>query len=127
MRIPTVNYLSDVEQFMKKHGQITRTKPELPTVDELLLRGRLIKEEAKEVTDAMEVGNLIEVADGIADLLYVTFGAALVYGLPMEAIFAEVHRSNMSKPKLGHTAQGIKVEKGNYSKPQIAAILELYR
>ena len=128
MRIPVVNYSGMVAEFMAKHGQTMRDYPSIPeTLDERELRRKLIVEEAMETCQAIESSNLIEIADGLADLLYVVFGTALSYGIPMETIFAEVHRSNMSKPKLGHTSAGVKVEKGKYSRPQIATLLQQRR
>lgn len=146
MRVQSINYLHAVATFMNKHGQAMRAKPSIPNIEELMLRSKLIEEEAKETCAGIAVCEtlqrldktfdqrdpqvteaLIQVADGIADSLYVLFGTALAFGLPIESVFAEVHRSNMSKPKLGHTNVGVKVEKGNYSRPQIGAILESFR
>ena len=77
-----------------------------------LLRAKLIMEEAEETIRGMgckqdEDGfidlmddtefNMVEVADGIADLIYVALGAAIEFGIDIEPIFNEVHRSNMSK------------------------------
>lgn len=149
MRLRTVDYVGMIEQFMKKYGQVVRYKPTIPSADECNLRFKLIAEEVdKELLPALQkcytamknfegldvtISNqdrqelLIEISDAAADTLYVVFGMMLSFGLPIEAIFAEVHRSNMSKPKLGHDKIGQKVEKGNYSRPQIAAILEVYK
>lgn len=148
MKLQSINYTNAIANFMNKHGQPMRLKPDLPSRDELLLRKKLVGEEAKETCDAIQKGIsmmdiaiftekgftiqekealLIEVADGLADLLYVVFGTALSFGIPIEHVFAEVHRSNMTKEKLGHTNTGQKVQKGNYSRPQIGSILELYR
>lgn len=85
--------------------------------DRALLRARLIFEEAKETIEGMGcyVGNdlvtrvqtvgiddemsfdMVEVADGLADLIYVVMGAALEFGIDLGQVFKEVHRSNMSK------------------------------
>lgn len=61
------------------------------------LRVELIREETRELQEALELNDLVEVADAVADLLYVVIGAGLCYGIPMEEVFAEVHRSNMTK------------------------------
>lgn len=147
-KLQSISYENAVANFMNKYGQPMRIKPEIPTRDELSLRSRLIEEEAIETRDAInmcshvigkaafdgktvspgdEQSLLIEVADGLADLLYVTFGTALSFGIPIESVFAEVHRSNMTKSVLGHDSVGKKVEKGNYSRPQIGTIIELAR
>jgi predicted HAD superfamily Cof-like phosphohydrolase len=49
------------------------------------------------VPTAVEENDIVAVADAIADLLYVTYGAALTFGIPIREVFAEVHRSNMTK------------------------------
>ncbi len=74
---------------------------EVPTLDVpdqvKSLRCELIEEEAREFRDALEADEIVEVADAIADLLYVVYGAALTFGIPVREVFAEVHRSNMTK------------------------------
>lgn len=144
MIIQMVNYLDNVFKFMMKYGQPVRKQPEIPTDDELRLRRKLIEEEARETLTAIErclslrsihenyaklrgeqESLIIEVADGLADMLYVTFGTALSFGIPIESVFAEIHRSNMTKQKLGHTNVGEKIQKGNFSRPQIGSIIRL--
>ena len=61
------------------------------------LRWALIEEEAAEFRTAIEAEDLVEVADAIGDLLYVVYGAALTFGIPVAEVFTEVHRSNMTK------------------------------
>jgi predicted HAD superfamily Cof-like phosphohydrolase len=61
------------------------------------IRCALIEEEAAEFREALEAGDLVEVADAIADLLYVVYGAAVTFGIPIDEVFSEVHRSNMTK------------------------------
>ncbi len=91
------------------------------------IRCALIEEEAAEFRTAVEAGDLVEVADAIADLLYVVYGAALTFGIPADEVFAEVHRSNMTK--LGSDGLPIyrddgKVLKGpHYSPPELLPIL----
>lgn len=121
----TIDYMKMIGQFMDKYGQVMRRYPDLATEDERSHRAKLIREEARELCDAIESQDLIGIADGIADLLYITFGACHVFGIPIESVIEEVHRSNMSKTILNHDDRGNKVnDKGHYSKPQIAAILE---
>lgn len=61
------------------------------------LRCRLILEEAQEFVDACEDNDLVAMADALADLLYVTYGAAVTFGIPLDSVVQEVHRSNMTK------------------------------
>jgi predicted HAD superfamily Cof-like phosphohydrolase len=73
----------------------------VPTVDVpdavKALRCDLIDEEAREFREALDARDIVEVADAIADLLYVVYGAARTFGIPVREVFAEVHRSNMTK------------------------------
>jgi predicted HAD superfamily Cof-like phosphohydrolase len=64
---------------------------------EAALRIHLMDEELREVITAMALEDLPAVAKELADLLYVVYGTAVSYGLDMEPIFAEVHRSNLTK------------------------------
>ena len=61
------------------------------------LRRDLIMEEAHEFAQSIRDNNFEDAADALADLLYVTYGAALTFGLDLDAIVEEVHRSNMTK------------------------------
>jgi predicted HAD superfamily Cof-like phosphohydrolase len=87
------------------------------------LRKRLILEEAEEFWEASDNRDVVMVADALADLLYVVYGAAEAWGLDMEPIFAEVHRSNMTKAG-GPMREDGKMEKGpNWSPPNIEVIV----
>ena len=91
------------------------------------LRINLIEEEFSEYKKAIEEKDLIEVADALADLAYVIYGAAITYGIDLDAVIKEVHRSNMSKldenSKPIYRADG-KIMKGpNYSPPCIEKAL----
>jgi predicted HAD superfamily Cof-like phosphohydrolase len=105
---------------------------EVPTLDVpesvKQLRCALIEEEAAEFRAAVESGDLIGLADAIADLLYVVYGAALTFGIPVLEVFAEVHRSNMTKLDdngLPVYREDGKVLKGpNFSPPDLVPILE---
>lgn len=61
------------------------------------LRLKLIKEELRELTEALEKGDLVKVADGLGDLIYVVNGAAVTFGIDMDTVNPEIHRSNMTK------------------------------
>jgi predicted HAD superfamily Cof-like phosphohydrolase len=105
---------------------------EVPTLDVpnsvKELRCALIEEEAAEFRAAVKANDIIEVADAIADLLYVVYGAALTFGIPVREVFTEVHRSNMTKLDDDggpiYRADG-KVMKGpNFSPPNLGPILD---
>ncbi len=93
--------------------------------DLLKLRIELIVEETAELIAAICMGDLVEIADGLADLDYVLDGTALTYGLDMEPIKDEVHRSNMSKgdPEPIYSLTGKLLKGENFSPPDIERII----
>lgn len=76
------------------------------------LRVELIREEFRELMDAYDKEDIVEVADALGDLIYVVVGAALSHGIDIAPVFAEIHRSNMSK------VGGFKREDGKWEKPE---------
>ena len=114
---------SKVGTFMKTFGQEVKTKPSLSTEKINKLRIDLIKEELEELTEAMNNRDLLEVADALTDILYVTYGAGHAFGIDLDKCFDEVQNSNMSK--LDENGKPIyndsgKVMKGpNYFKPDL--------
>ena len=118
----------DVFEFMVQCGQHTflvTSIPALPSAEVQKLRMKLIREETAELQIAFTQKDLVEVADAIADLLYVTYGAAVACGIDIEPIFAEVHKSNMTKFIDGHKEPGGKWIKGpSYVPPQLEPLLE---
>ena len=87
----------DVKIFMKTYGQEIKEKPEFPKEKVIDLRISLIKEELDEFQEALKEKNLVEVADALTDLLYVTYGAGHAFGIDLDKCFDEVQQSNMSK------------------------------
>lgn len=90
------------------------------------LRMDLIHEEHKEFEKAIYDKDLVEAADALADLLYVTYGAAIAFGIPIDKVFAEVHRSNMTKFKDGpkFRSDGKLLKGPGFEPPRIKEILE---
>mgnify|MGYP003123289380 CR=1 FL=1 len=86
-----------VWQFMHSFGQETLMKPTLPDVDLAELRLDLIQEEVDELAQAIIDQDIVEIADALTDILYVTYGAGHAFGIDLDTCFTEVHRSNMSK------------------------------
>ena len=116
-----------VGTFMKTFGQEVKTKPSFSTDKINKLRLDLIKEELTELTEAMNNKDLLEVADALTDILYVTYGAGHAFGINLDKCFQEVQNSNMSKlDKNGkpiYNEQG-KVMKGpNYFKPNLSKFI----
>ena len=117
-----------VGTFMKTFGQEVKTKPSFGTDKINKLRLDLIKEELSELTEAMNNKDLLEVADALTDILYVTYGAGHAFGINLDKCFDEVQNSNMSK--LDTNGKPIynefgKVMKGpNYFKPNLEKFLK---
>ena len=112
-----------VKIFMETFGQEVKIKPSFSNDKINTLRYDLIKEELEELKDAMKNNDLLEVADALTDILYVTYGAGHALGINLDNCFEEVQNSNMSK--LGKDGKPIynengKVMKGpNYFKPNL--------
>ena len=83
--------------FMKTFGQEVKSKPSFSTDKINKLRIDLIKEELDELKEAMDNNDLLEVADALTDILYVTYGAGHAFGINLDKCFDEVQNSNMSK------------------------------
>ena len=86
-----------VGTFMKTFGQEVKTKPSFSSDKINKLRIDLIKEELDELQEAMQNNDLLEVADALTDILYVTYGAGHAFGIDLDKCFEEVQNSNMSK------------------------------
>ena len=113
--------------FMTTFGQEVKKKSELSSDKINLLRLSLIQEELDELTKAINENDILEVADALTDILYVTYGAGHAFGIDLDKCFDEVQKSNMSK--LGKDNKPIynehgKVMKGpDYFKPDLAKFL----
>ena len=116
-----------VKKFMQTFGQDVKTKASFPDDKIVNLRNSLIEEELSELKEAVKNKDIIEVADALTDILYVTYGAGHAYGINLDKCFEEVQNSNMSK--LGDDGKAIynengKVMKGaNYFKPNLKKFL----
>tara|TARA_B100000780_G_scaffold251323_1_gene197911 strand:- start:2833 stop:3210 length:378 start_codon:yes stop_codon:yes gene_type:complete len=122
--------MSNFEQvkiFMETFGQEVKKEPSFSTDKINKLRYDLIKEELEELKEAMESKDLLEVADALTDILYVTYGAGHAFGVDLDKCFKEVQNSNMSK--LDENGKPIyneagKVMKGSkYFKPNLSKFL----
>tara|TARA_B100001964_G_C13969035_1_gene481062 strand:- start:97 stop:468 length:372 start_codon:yes stop_codon:yes gene_type:complete len=114
-----------VKIFMNTFGQEVKNKASFGTDQINQLRYNLIKEELEELRIAIEEKDLLEVADALTDILYVTYGAGHAFGIDLDKCFNEVQESNMSKPgedgkpiynEMGKVMKGPKYFKPNLSK-----------
>ena len=113
-----------VKTFMNTYGQEVKERATFPENKIVQLRIDLIEEELNELKEAVKNNDIVEVADALTDILYVTYGAGHSFGVDLDKCFDEVQRSNMSK--LGVDGKPIynesgKVMKGpNYFKPDLS-------
>ncbi len=127
MRTP----FEEVRDFHEKFAVHRSDAPALPGPDTRELRIRLLREEFEEYVRAEAAHDLVGIADALADMLYIIYGTAVSYGIPMDEVFREVHASNMSK--LGQDGKPIVREDGKVLKgpgffpPRIKEILDKYR
>jgi len=103
-----------VKTFMETFDQEVKIKPSFSTDKVNSLRYDLIKEELEELKEAIENKDLLEVADALTDILYVTYGAGHAFGIDLDKCFEEVQSSNMSK--LGEDGKPIYNESGKVMK-----------
>lgn len=141
MKIQEKTWAQMVQQFNQNNSYPGLKYPGHPPDAIKVLRLRLMMEELGEVAQAMHENNLIEVADGLCDLLYVVVGTAVEYGMGpiLDEMFAEVHRSNMTKfqgevqeralatGQIANDKYSGKVRKSaNYQPPDLASIIDEY-
>ena len=117
-----------VKFFMQTFGQEVKNKPSFSSEKINNLRYDLIKEELGELKDALDSNNLLEVADALTDILYVTYGAGHAFGINLDDCFDEVQKSNMSK--LDEKGKPIYNDKGKvmkgpkYFKPDLTKFIK---
>lgn len=117
--------LREFHQAKAIHGRFMPEQPTVAVPDWIQgLRLRLLAEEVTELRDAVRIGSLEKIADGIADIITVVAGTAVVYGLPLDALIAEVNRSNMTK--VNTPDEGKLVKGPGYEPPDIAGVLGLH-
>ena len=113
---------------MKTFGQDVKQTSSFSTDKINELRVSLIKEELDELIEAMNKKDLVEVADALTDILYVTYGAGHAFGINLDECFEEVQNSNMSK--LDNNGKPIYNDKGkvmkgpNYFKPDLSKFIK---
>jgi predicted HAD superfamily Cof-like phosphohydrolase len=104
-----------VDEFHAAFNLPRAETPLLPDISTRELRKALLREEFEEYLAAEADDDIVEVADALADIIYIACGTAVAYGIPLDMVFAEVHRSNMDK--LGPDGKPIYREDGKVLKP----------
>lgn len=110
---------ADVAKFHLKFGVPVNPTPVLLSTERRNLRKSLIKEESRELRDAITINDLPKIADGVADLIYVALGAACEYGIDMAPIWNEVQRTNMLKEGGATRADGKILKPDGWKEPEI--------
>lgn len=105
----------DVKEFQTAVGQNVGEKPAFPNGRERKLRMDLMLEEVKEYMESEDNEDLENLAKELADIIYITCGTAVSYGIPLDRVFSEVHASNMAKLVDG---KPIRREDGKILKPE---------
>ncbi|MCR6636739.1 MazG nucleotide pyrophosphohydrolase domain-containing protein [Devosia sp.] len=108
--------LDDVAGFHRACDLPVLPKPQF-VPERAALRAALLAEECQETVEALERGDMEKIADGLADVIYVAVGTALEFGIPLERVWAEVHRSNMAKVDPA-TGKVVKRADGKVLKPE---------
>lgn len=100
--------------------------PGIPDRKVVTLRQDLLGEEYSEYVEASDNDDLVEVADALADIVYIAFGTARSYGIDLDAVLAEVHRTNMAKAPGGvvkRREDGKVLKPEGWTPPDIAGVL----
>ena len=122
-----MSYFDDVKHFHVFFERRVGSEPALPDRDDQELRLLLVWEEYEELRLAHDAEDIIEIADAIADLIYVACGMAVAYGIPLNEVWDEVHSSNMrkvdSRGRPIFREDGKVLKPVNWKAPDVAGVL----
>jgi predicted HAD superfamily Cof-like phosphohydrolase len=116
-----------VREFHRAFGLDTRTAPTEVSPELAAHRGELLAEEAAEVAEVAVDGPLDRLAHELADVVYVAYGTALVHGIDLDSVIAEIHRSNMTKlgpdGRVARREDGKVLKGDHYRAPDVSGVL----
>ncbi|MEU6477860.1 hypothetical protein ABZ858_13360 [Streptomyces sp. NPDC047017] len=116
-----------VREFHRAFGLDVRATPARVSPELAAHRGELLAEEAAEVAEVSVDGPLDKLAHELADVVYIAYGTALVHGVDLDAVIAEIHRSNMTKlgpdGQVARRADGKVLKGDHYEAPDVSAVL----
>lgn len=118
---------NDVKTFHRVFSLPIGEVPKLPDQDERNLRKNLLAEEYNEYLEGEKTNDIVEIADALADIIYIACGTAVSYGIPLDKIFDEVHRSNMAKlvdGKVLRREDGKVIKPAGWQSPDIEKIID---
>lgn len=117
------NEQAAVHDFHRLVGAYSAGRPSVPSTGVRDLRIGLLEEELREYVEASNDLDIVGVADALADLLYVVYGAGEAWGLDLGPIFAEVHRSNMTKVGGPMREDGKNLKPEGWSPPNLGLVI----
>lgn len=118
--------IESVRRWQEACGDIHPSSPEFPPPKLTNLRIKLLEEEFDEYLAAEEAGDMVGIADGLGDMIYVIVGTALHYGIPLDRVMEEICTSNDTKVvngKIMRRADGKIMKPSSYVKPNLREIL----
>lgn len=122
--IDSIDIVADVIEFHKAMGlEVGPKVPEVPSRKTVDLKMRILTEEYLELIDGVRDGSLTGVADACADLIYVTVGLALAYGIDLRPVWREVHQANLAKAGGPKRSDGKQLKGPNWRPPDIVGVL----
>ena len=114
----------DVLDFQRKFKNYKQDNVGVPEEDVIEFRKNLIIEEVvEELLYALDTKDIVKVADGIADSIYVLLGTALAFGIDMEPIWNEIHKTNMAKESSGDQVKKV-IKPEGWQPPDIVELLK---
>lgn len=112
-----------VREFHEKFGFTINNHPTIVPIELYSVREGHTYDEMKELKEAVDDKNIFKIADALGDIIYFIYGTAVAYGIDMEDVIAEIHRSNMTKDKPEGGGDKKAVKGKNYTPPNIGIIL----
>lgn len=119
----TQSHFAAVRAFHQAIDADTPETPHIPAESIQTLRRTLLTEEFNELMHALDQHDLVSIAGEAIDLLYVTYGLCVAYGIDADAVFAEVQRANMAKTTGARRADGKQLKPEGWTPPDIAGVL----
>ena len=119
----STNWQKDILEFHVACSHYTANSPSIPPLPISKLRYSLIREEMEETLQALFEDDLIGIADGIADSIVVLLGTAVSYGIDIQPVWDEVHKTNMAKLGGGKRGDGKSLKPEGWQPPDIKSIL----
>lgn len=118
------DWYQDIVDFHRIFGHYIKNRPSIPPMRVKNLRKHLIEEETEETLSALNKGDLVKLADGIADSIVVLLGTAVSYGIDMRPVWNLVHASNMAKLGGGKRIDGKSLKPEGWMSPNIEGELK---